>query len=319
MIGMAVLFLGVFGLAFYIVSLRGNQAVQRNFDALVARRASEERAQKRVRSLLQRRAMEAMLAQVDERLEGQAFAQELEQRLRQADLDWRVSEFLALVVAAGVGSFLLLVVLTGNPLFALLFGVGAGAVPFVYVNQRRTGRRGKLELQLPDCLALMSNALRAGYSLLQAMDAVSRELPSPIAQEFGQVVAESGVNIPLEQALESMVQRVKSQDLDLVVTAVLVHRQVGGNLAEVLDRIGDTIRERIKIHGQVRVLTAQGRMSGWIITLLPIGLGIGFWFMDPGYMQTLVSTALGWLLLIVGAVFLIIGALMVRAITQVEV
>jgi len=135
-------------------------------------------------------------------------------------------------------------------------------------------------------LNLMVNGLRAGYSVMQALEAVSRELPAPISDEFRRVVQEMQIGISMEKALENLLRRIPSEDLDFVVTAVNVQREVGGNLAEILDTISFTIRERVRIKGEIRIMTAQVRTSGAVLSLIPVFLGVALWFISPEYIGT---------------------------------
>src|SRR5690606_20311828 len=150
-------------------------------------------------------------------------------------------------------------------------------------------RLQKFNDQLPDMLNLMVNGLRAGYSTMQALEAVSKELPSPINDEFKRVVQEMQIGISMETALDNLLRRIPSDDLDFVVTAVNVQREVGGNLSEILDNISFTIRERIRIKGEVRVLTAQVRTSGTVLSLIPFGLTLVLWFLNPEYLLSVTA------------------------------
>ena len=166
----------------------------------------------------------------------------------------------------------------------------------------------------------MVNGLRSGYSVLQAMEAVSREMPSPIASEFGRVVQEVQIGLPLEQALGNMLRRIKSDDLDLVITAISVQREVGGNLAEILDVISFTIRERVRIKGEVRTLTAQGRYSGYVISLLPIGLALVLFCVNKPYVERLFTSGFcGWAMVVCGLLMIGTGFIAIQKIVTIEV
>ncbi len=262
---------------------------------------------------------QTLVALAEKRMTGKRLAERISRRLRRADLRLQVSEFLFLVA----GSSLVMAVLGG------LLGKTWGArivsalvgfyLPFYYVNSCQERRRRALEGQLPDALSLLSNALKSGFSFLQALELVAGELPPPISRELSQVVKETRVNIALEESLQNMVQRTGSQDLDLVVTAVLIQRQVGGNLSEVLDRISATIRERVRIMGEIRTLTAQGRISGIVLAVLPVGLGVVIYFLNPGYMEVALQHPLGRLMLGVAALMQLVGAIIVRRIVNIEI
>lgn len=250
---------------------------------------------------------------------AQAVASRTMRRLRRAGLRLRPEEFLALQgLATGMGAALGALLLP-PALGALVGGLAGWWLPSAYVEQRIQARVRAFNAQLPDALTMIANAMRSGYSFLQAADVVAREMPEPIAGEFAQVVRETRVNIALEDALANLLDRVGSRDLDLFVTAVLVQAQLGGNLAEILDTIAETIRDRIRIQGQVRTLTAQGRMSGWIVGLLPVALLLILSVINREYVLTFFRHPLGWLMLGLAVLSEVLGVLVIRRIIQVEV
>ncbi|HHW13737.1 MAG TPA: secretion system protein [Firmicutes bacterium] len=247
-------------------------------------------------------------------------AKKLQTDLERADILLKGSEFLALnaLAALGLGAAGLAVT-RGNPL-AVVGGLAAGyLLPRLYLKQRQAQRQKAFNGQLAEALTVISNALKAGYSFLQAMEMVSREMLPPISVEFGRVLREVSLAVPTENALQNMARRVGSDDLDLVVTCVLIQRQVGGNLAEILDNISFTIRERIRIKGEIKTLTAQGRLSGVIVSLLPVALTALLFAINPKYMSVLFTDPRGRVMVALGTVSALIGAAMVKKITDVEV
>lgn len=308
-----------------------SEASGQRLKRLVQRRAAEQEAaaaqmeadsadghsKRGVRAPLSTAARQAMVGAVERVTTGAASTDRLAGELRRAGWKWKPAEFItAQLIGAGLG---LLIGLVTTPLVLFSLPVFGWFVPHMWLVQSIHERSKALTQQLPDALAMIANALRSGFSFLQAMDVVSRDMPAPISQEFGQVLRENRVNIPVEEALSNMVKRVQSPDLDLVVTAVLIQRQVGGNLSEVLDKIGGTVQERIRLRGEVRALTAQGRASGWVVSLLPIGLGAILSIMSPGYMAPLFSDPLGLAMLAVGVVMQLTGVLVIRKLVNVEV
>ncbi|MCS7071578.1 MAG: type II secretion system F family protein, partial [Anaerolinea sp.] len=178
----------------------------------------------------------------------------------------------------------------------------------------------KFENQLPDTLGLWVNALRSGYSVLQSMEAIGRDAPEPTSVEFKRVVQEVQLGIDMEDALEHLLNRVESEDLDLVVTAVNIQREVGGNLAEILDVISHTIRERIKLKGEIRVLTAQGRITGYLISFLPIVLALFLYAINPNYMGNLFENRMcGWPMLGAGLAMIGIGMAIIQKIVDIDI
>ena len=270
-----------------------------------------------------------MADRLDKALSGREFFGPIRKRIAMADLKLRVSEYIILqfLVAFGVAAVAYLVGVHAIVVI-VLFIVGL-RVPKLYVNFMADRRLHRFEEQLGDTLNLWVNAIRSGYSVLQGMEAIATELPPPVSQEFERVVQEVRLGLSLEQALNHMLRRMPSDDLDLIVTAVNIQREVGGNLAEILDIISHTIRERVRIKGEIRTLTAQGRLTGWVISLLPVGLGLALYSINPEYGgQLFVREApwawpdvlpCGWLVVGIGLFMMLMGVLAVRKIVDIEV
>ncbi|MDE3228238.1 MAG: type II secretion system F family protein [Chloroflexota bacterium] len=247
----------------------------------------------------------------------------LASELAQADLRITAGEFMTLRgVLASVGALLGLVLPVGNPIVLALLLLLAGLYgPMIWLRRRKRARQRKFNEQLPEVITLMSGALRTGYAFMQALELVSREGVEPSKYEFGRVVREVGIGIPPEEALSHLVERMQSEDLNLLVTAVNVQREVGGNLVEVLDVIANTIRERIKLLGDIGVLTAQQQLSGYIIAMLPVGLGLLLFIINPTYMLGMFTTThwFGWTVVSCSAVMVIIGLVIIRRIVDIKV
>ena len=213
--------------------------------------------------------------------------------------------------------------LGGRLVVSALIGAVIGAfLPGIYLRSQKSKRLVRFNDQLPDMLNLVVNGLRAGYSTLQAMEAVSKELPSPISDEFRRVVQEMQLGIPMEKALENLLRRIPSEDLDFVVTAINVQREVGGNLAEIMDVISYTIRERVRIKGEIRALTAQAVYSGRALALMPVGLLCILWFLNRDYVMTLFSKSnalCGGIALGLAAILIVVGYFVMNRIGNVEV
>ena len=257
----------------------------------------------------------ALLKPISNSIEKINIAKKWDRKLRRADIPLKSGEFLAGWYLA-VFSVALLCILT--PKFLLLLPIILVA-PGFYVSRKIAKRIKKFESQLNDALSIMANSLRAGFSFFQAMDTVSKEMPDPISKEFARSLKEMNFGTSSEDALRNMAERIGSADLDLLVTAILIQRQVGGNLAEILETISQTIRERIKILGEIRTLTAQGRMSGYIIGGLPIILLGVLYLINGEYVGLLFSNKIGWALLFGGMVSEIFGVLLIKNIVSIEV
>lgn len=230
---------------------------------------------------------------VNERIEkavrGKGFAVTIQRNLARADLKLTVAEFIGLkilstAVGFGIGTFL------GRGLgqFALLVGLLTGLIflylPDIFVKQRGNKRIKQFNNQLGDTITLAANSLRSGYSLLQSMELIAREAPSPMGDEFQRVIREVSLGLATREALSNMLRRVPSDDLDLLITAINIQSEVGGNLATILDNIGHTIRERVRIKGEIKVLVAQQQYSGYIISGLPIALAGILMLIAPSFM-----------------------------------
>lgn len=260
---------------------------------------------------------------VNRRVEKSSFGEKIAKELAQADLKFKPGEYIALYFIAVFGGALIGFLIGGRLAVSALFGAIIGAfLPNSYVKGQKTKRLQRFNDQLPDMLNLMVNGLRAGYSTLQAMEAVSKELPPPICDEFRRVVQEMQLGIPMEKALANLLRRIPSPDLDFVITAINVQREVGGNLAEIMDIISYTIRERIRIKGEIRVLTSQATYSGRALALMPLGLFCILWFLNRDYVMTFFAPETIWCGIgaLVGALVLIaLGYFVMTRITMIEV
>src|SRR5262249_13234661 len=204
-------------------------------------------------------------------------------------------------------------------MFAPLIGLVMFAIPFIWLLNKRRLRLKKFAGQLPDALELVARALRAGHSLAAGMHVVAEEMPSPIADEFGRVYEEQNLGIAIEESLESMCSRVPNLDLRFFVTSVAIQRQTGGDLAEILDKIGYVIRERYRILGQVKALTAEGRLSGIVLIALPFVLFLVMLHLKPDYVATLWTHPRGIQMAIFAVIMQIFGALVIRHIVNIKV
>jgi len=253
-------------------------------------------------------------------LESPRWNLSLELRMLRAGLPLRGGEFVVLCVASAVLLSMLFLLLSGGQLIFGLIGAVLGSFfPFILVSMKANKRRKAFNSQLGDALILIANSLRTGYSFMQASDMVAQEMRPPISSEFARTVKEMNLGVTIEEALANLGKRISSEDLDLVLTAVLIQRQVGGNLSEVLDNIARTIRERVRIRGEIRTLTAQGRISVIIVSLLPIVLGLIIYLLNPEYVKLLFVHPFGKILLGVAGLGQVIGILVIRRIVDIEV
>jgi len=271
---------------------------------------------------------QAVGERLDTAIGDRGFTRGIKTRIAKSDVKLRVSEYIALRLGLALLAGTLVYFLLGNnPYFTGAAFVGASFIPPIYLSRKAKRRLKAFEDQLSDTLNLWVNALRSGYSVLQSMEAIATELPPPVSTEFERVVQEVRLGLSVPQALSNMLRRMPSEDLDLIVTAVNIQREVGGNLAEVLDTISFTIRERVRIKGEIRTLTAQGRMSGWIVSLLPIFLAFALVGINEDYMSQLWvdlpprvgPIPCGWIVIGIGLIMMGIGIFIIQKIVDIEV
>ena len=251
-------------------------------------------------------------------VEDKRFATKVARDLARANLKLRVAEYYYIRIGMSLGLGVLLFVFR-DPVSGLIGFFAGYMLPRFWIGRKIGGRLKSFNKQLPDTIVLLSNSLRAGSSFLQSIELVSREGAPPMSEEMGRVVREVNLGLGMEEALANLVRRIKSDDLDLMVTAIGIQQQVGGNLAEILDTIAFTIRERVRIKGDINTLTAQGRVSGYLVAFLPIGLGVALNAINPAFMQPLFTETIGRILIAVGAVMMTIGFLAIRKITDIKV
>ncbi|MCX6027254.1 MAG: type II secretion system F family protein [Chloroflexi bacterium] len=259
---------------------------------------------------------------LEARFSGSQLFSNMARDLARADLKLRPAEFIAAIVISGIGVGIVGGVLARALAFSFVAGIGGLFIPILYVRSRQSARLHTFEAQLPDMINLTVNSLRAGYSIMQALEAVSKEMPSPTSLEMRRVVQEMQLGISLEAALENLLRRVASTDLKLMVTAMNIQREVGGNLAEILDTISFTIRERIRIKGEVRVLTAQQRITGYMIGIVPFVLALFLYFVNRSYIMQFFNPATricGIPMVITGLLMIFLGFFAVQKIASIEV
>lgn len=251
-------------------------------------------------------------------VEDKRFTTKVQRDLARANLKLRVAEYYYIRIGASLALGVILFVFR-DPISGIVGFLVGYMLPRFWVGRRISGRLNAFNKQLPDTITLLSNSLRAGSSFLQSIELVSREGGPPMSEEMGRVVREVNLGLGMEEALHNLVRRIKSDDLDLMVTAIGIQQQVGGNLAEILDTIAFTIRERVRIKGEINTLTAQGRVSGYLVAFLPIGLGVALNAINPAFMAPLFTETIGRILIGVGAVMMTIGFLAIRKITDIKV
>jgi tight adherence protein B len=240
------------------------------------------------------------------------------EQLQRADLKLRTSEFFMIQIGSAVLVGLIVYIRFHAIAGWLLLFLGY-LLPGFYVRYRINKRLKAFNNQLGDTLTLLSNAIKAGYSFAQAIDTVAKNAVAPIADEFGRAVREMNLGGSPDEALSNITKRIASADFDLVATAYAIHRTVGGNLAEILDNIAYTIRERVRIKGEIATLTAQARASGTLITFLPLVLATFMFFVTPTYFRPMFDSIIGWAMMGLGLFMIFIGNLIIRRVVAIEV
>ena len=250
---------------------------------------------------------------------GMDFAPKLRLLLYQANLKWTVSAVLLLCFVCFAIPAYLIFLRTDAIAFSLLIGLALSSLPFVYVLQKRTARFNKFEQGLPEALDLMVSAMRAGHSFVSALDLAANESPDPIGKEFRICFDEQNYGLELKTAMANLATRVPLQDLKIIIVATLIQKDSGGNLAEVFDKAAYVIRERFRLKRQIMVHTAQGRLTGWILSILPVALGIALYIISPDTMSLLWKRPIGVKLLYTSGAMTIMGALIIRKIVRMDV
>lgn len=243
----------------------------------------------------------------------------IESELQTADIPLRVEEFITIKLISSIIAVLISFML-GIPIYLyIVMAVLGWKLPSIYVKRKRKKRIEMSAKQLPQVLETMTNALKSGFSFMQALQLVSSEIPEPLGKEFKQTIKEINLGITMEKAFDNLLVRLPNKDIEIMVTAVLIQRTTGGNLAQILETIQETITERVRMKDELRALTAQGRMSALVITLLPVALGLVLSVMNPNYFVPLFTHPLGLVLSFVGIFSGILGWVFIMKIVTIEV
>lgn len=305
----------VYGIFQVVMDLRS--AKQRKVvDRLSEGRGSKDRQIKE--SLLRKRADDHKTG-VESVVASLQVVSKLQRVLDQADVSWSASRLLVNLTGLSLFTFVIMMFLQMSIVTALACSASVVGLPLMYLVRKRKKRIRVLVEQLPDVFELMGQALRAGHSLASAIQLISQQMPDPIAGEFGRVFHEQNLGIKVEEAMLNMAQRVDQLDVRFFVTAVLIQRQTGGDLAEVLDKIGKVIRDRIQLLGTVRALTAEGRMSGWVLLLLPVLVFCVCLVVNPDYAHVLLDTRPGQYMLGTAIAMDLMGLAMIKKIVNIKV
>jgi len=316
------IFLGVFAVAALLLYASSAGAsdkakqVQATLDSAIATESREMRDQ--IVNLRKNDQFSA-IPWINTRLSKLEVGSQLQTLIHQANLKWTAGTLLSMCGVCFVVPAFLVHWKTGSSLFAILAGLLLAFVPFAIVLFKRSKRFGAFEKELPSACDLMVSALRAGQSLIAAMGMVSRECSEPVSSEFRTCFEEQNFGLELKMAMDNLIHRVPLQDLRIVCTAILIQKESGGNLAEVLDKTAHVIRERFRLKREVMTRTAQGRMTGWVLTLLPVVLGFALYLVNPEMMSLLWKRDIGIKLLYAASGMIVVGGLIIRKIVNMDV
>jgi len=289
-------------------------------DALAATREREEKKRQQRKEAIRKKAFSDIPA-VDKALKGTTWAEKLDGMLIQAQLPISVASFMALSgMLAAMGAAVALI-WRGHfdPVLALLFGLLLGGAPAMYIYLKVRHRIKRFNGQLPDALDLLSSSVKGGQSLNAAVQNVADEMPDPVGDEFKILADELTFGVPFDTALRHLMSRISSPDVRFLATALMIQKETGGNLSEVLDGLQKTIRERFRILGQVKTLTAQGKLSGLIVAMLPLALCAFLYFANPDYMRKLFEPGLGRWLVVIALSLQMVGCLLIAKIVKIQV
>jgi tight adherence protein B len=312
-------FLAISSLAAGLIFTRRESDLSGRLESVVTAPELAEAPKEKKKKDREERALSRFTEVMDKALTRRGVGTNISDRLAQANVRLTVTEYIIVNVLSVAGTFFAGYLIFGTWVLALFAGIFGYFLPRFYLGFAKRQRLNQFNDQLSDTINLLVNGLRSGYSMLQAMETVAKELPPPVSEEFARVVQEVGLGLSSEQALNNMFRRIQSDDLDLMITAVNVQHEVGGNLAEILDIISFTIRERVRIQGEIRTLTAQGMLSGYIISFLPIALGLIMFLMNREYMMRMFTTTCGWIMIGVALFGIVVGFIAVQKIVRIEV
>ncbi len=315
-------FVGVFAVVALLLTAGSSGAAQKAKQVqatLDSALATESRAMREQIVNLRKNEQFSAIPWVNTRLEKLEIAPKLQALIHQANLQWTAGSFLSMCGGCFAIPAFIVHWKTGSILFGFLAGLVFAFLPFAFVLFKRAKRFKAFEQELPQACDLMVSALRAGQSLIAAMGMVSRECTDPLGGEFRTCFEEQNFGLELKTAIENLLHRVPLQDLRIVCTAILIQKESGGNLAEVLDKTAHVIRERFRLKREVATRTAQGRMTGWVLTLLPVVLGFALYCVNPEMMSLLWHRDIGIKLLYAASAMIVVGGLIIRKIVNMEV
>lgn len=261
----------------------------------------------------------SLIGSVSRGLSRKSSLEDTKRKLNQAYVFMRVEEFIGISIVSALGFAIVLFLATRNILLSIIGLLIGFKIPDLFVSSIKKKRMKKLNGQLPDALAIISNGLRAGFSFTQAMSVAANELESPIRDEFLRVIRDNSIGKTLDEALMDLSYRTDDEDIDMFITALIIQRKVGGNLAEIMDTIGATIRDRMRIRGEIKTLTAQGRISAMIISALPFFVAFMIFILNRDYILELFKNPIGIGMVVIALVMQVVGIFIILRLADIEI
>ena len=321
MMGKLIFILSIFlltsSVSFWLIKVvLKRRAINQRIDRFLPTNSEDEAEQPTVK---QDSKLKQMFSAIAGALRDVQFSNKTKKLLIEAGSPLKPEEFFIVRVLVffliGIGAFLI-----GFPWFIWIIGASIGyMLPVLFMKRKREKRIKMISYQLIEILGMMSNSMRAGFSFMQAMQLVAKEMPEPLGPEFEQVVKQAGLGVPLDDVFKDMTERLPNKELEVVVRAILAQRKSGGNLAALMETMEETVRGRIRVLEELNTLTAQGRMSSWIITLLPVGLGLYLALMNREYFGPMLDHPLGMTMLTLAGLSILLGWFFIQKIIKIEV
>lgn len=289
------------------------------YQFIAKKSAMQQRLDKALKSEDEQSFNERPMSAVNKKIGHLSIVSRTEKQLIAADSKLTPTEYFVIRVGLAILTFVIGRFVSGYLIGGMLLSVFGWMGPAYYIRRQRAKRSQAFEEQLPDMLSLVVSSLRAGYGLLQACTLVQQEMPDPISTEFARVIKETTLGVSVDDALDHLVERIDNDDLKMIVTSIHIQNEVGGSLADVLDTVSNTIRERIKLRGEIRVMTTSQRFTGWILSSLPFGMGTVLMMLNPEYMMEIFQPGPILAVPIGACVLMIMGNIVMNQLMKIEV
>ena len=311
----AIICFGVFGTIYFLIYALHKDEFETSEHLNKVLKTKE---QKKIKQNIQHSKNKSLIAILFKNEKGKEFERKMSGALYSAGIELRTEEFFSLILILGIVIPLFFAILQVNVLTCIAISIVGLATPILFLKFKKQSITNKFNSQLAPAMDIMCSSLRAGFPIQTAIASISEEMPDPISREFRYAIKECKLGITLDDALKHVSERMDSEDMSLLVNAISIQREVGGNLASVLDTISETVRNRIKVQENIKTLTTQGTLSGYVVGAMPILLMLGIMIMSPGYMDPLLQTDIGHMILAAAAAMEIIGFIIIKKIVKIN-